>query len=47
MTGKDVVGVLAPERKPADETWETLCHELGVVLVWPEAFGLLLAPRIA
>lgn len=43
--GRLVVAVLIPERKPADETWMTLCRELGVVLVWPAAFDALLESR--
>lgn len=30
-----VQAVLVAERQPTDETWEALCQELNVMLVWP------------
>jgi hypothetical protein len=33
------VPVLAVERCPTDSSWEQLCNNLGVMLVWPEAFA--------
>lgn len=35
-SGKQVVAVLAAERRPRAKGWEELCKELGVTLVWPE-----------
>lgn len=32
----EVRGVLVIEREPSDITWEKLCSEHGVILVWPE-----------
>ncbi|MHB8450653.1 MAG: hypothetical protein ACYDAQ_09450 [Mycobacteriales bacterium] len=37
-----VIAALVIERAPRDETWVTLCHELGCLLVWPETFPVLL-----
>jgi hypothetical protein len=34
--GRRVIGVLMLERQPVERTWIGLCHELGVVLLWPE-----------
>lgn len=34
--GREVVAVLAVEKRPEDHSWEKLCEALGVVLVWPE-----------
>jgi hypothetical protein len=31
----DVQTFIAVERKPRDASWEALCAELGVTLVWP------------
>jgi len=31
--------VLAIERQPTDESWQALCDQLGVLLVWPPTFG--------
>lgn len=33
-----VRAVLAVERQPTADYWETLCAELGVILTWPEAY---------
>jgi hypothetical protein len=38
-TNREVVAVLAPERRPTDRSWESLCSELGVRLVWPPEFS--------
>lgn len=43
--GRRVVAVLAVERKPADQSWVTLCDEIGITLAWPETFGVLLVSR--
>jgi hypothetical protein len=42
LPGGRVIAVLVPEREPTDESWKYLCSEVGVVLVWPESFGMLL-----
>jgi hypothetical protein len=34
-TGRKVVAVLVPERKPTDASWSNLCGDLGVILAWP------------
>jgi hypothetical protein len=34
-----VTPVLIAERCPIDPTWQTLCNQLGVILLWPERFG--------
>jgi hypothetical protein len=34
----DVRAVLAVERQPTADYWETLCSEYGVLLTWPEAY---------
>jgi hypothetical protein len=39
-----VVPVLVVERRPNDSSWERLCEQLGVVLVWPETFSQKLQP---
>jgi hypothetical protein len=36
---EEVVPVLVAERRPNDRSWEDLCSALGVILVWPDAFG--------
>jgi hypothetical protein len=33
--------VLAVERQPADDSWQGLCDQHGVLLVWPPSFGPL------
>jgi hypothetical protein len=33
--GREVTAVLAVEHRPADHTWEELCADLDVILVWP------------
>jgi hypothetical protein len=43
LRGRAVMAVLVPEMKPTHESWMALCHELGVVLVWPDNFDVLLA----
>ena len=40
------MAVLVPEQKPGDESWFSLCEEMGVVLAWPECFEALLAPSL-
>jgi hypothetical protein len=37
-----VFAVLAVEREPSDLTWNDLCSELGVLLVWPAALDPLI-----
>jgi hypothetical protein len=37
--GKQVVAVLAVEKKPCDDSWAALCRDLDVVLCWPESFS--------
>lgn len=39
---RQVIAVLAVERKPDDPNWEKLCDQLGVRLVWPGRFDTLL-----
>jgi hypothetical protein len=36
---EETVPVLIAERCPSDTSWEDLCTQLGVILVWPEVFG--------
>ena len=36
---EEAIPVLIAERLPRDASWEDLCRELAVVLVWPEVFG--------
>lgn len=38
---KTVKPVLAVERRPTEKYWEALCNEHGVILTWPEEFGVL------
>jgi hypothetical protein len=35
---EETVPVLIAERCPSDTSWEDLCIQLGVILVWPEIF---------
>jgi hypothetical protein len=34
--GRDVTAVLAVEQQPQDATWQELCEELQILLVWPQ-----------
>lgn len=36
--GRPVRCYIATESKPADESWSDLCSDLGVTLLWPDAF---------
>jgi hypothetical protein len=38
---RGVVAVLAVERRPESERWESVCAAYGVRLVWPEVFSSL------
>ena len=38
---QNVVAVLVPERRPTDASWEDLCGDLGVLVVWPGSFEAL------
>jgi hypothetical protein len=38
---REVVAVLVPERPPHDSSWQTLCDDLGVLLVAPPSFNPL------
>jgi hypothetical protein len=40
--GRQVTAVLAVEKRPADSSWEGLCQELGVLLVWPQNMASVL-----
>ena len=40
---KEVVAVLVPERRPAERSWEDLCRDLGVLIVWPGSLEPLAA----
>ncbi len=44
--GKNVIAVLAVEREPRDSSWEALCQDLGVVLVWPEVMEARLFAQV-
>lgn len=39
--GKAVTGVLAVENLPSDPSWQSLCNELGIVLISPGEFDQL------
>ena len=36
---EEIVPVLVAERRPSDTSWEDLCAQLGVILIWPEVFA--------
>jgi hypothetical protein len=40
--GREVTAVLAVEQRPQDRSWEDLCAQLGIVLVWPENMEAIL-----
>ena len=40
-SGRPTVGVLALERKPADDAWMQLCNALGIIVVWKGEFSAL------
>ena len=31
----DVRGVIAVEHEPRDSTWQQLCHDQGIAILWP------------
>jgi hypothetical protein len=37
--GRHVTAVLAGERHPNDRTWDDVCRQHGVILVWPEVLA--------
>ena len=43
-SGRDCVAVLAAEREPDDGSWQSLCDELDVLLVFPGSFERTLSP---
>lgn len=40
---KRVLPVVACESRPQDSTWEILCNNLGIALVWPDTFDSILS----
>jgi hypothetical protein len=38
---REVVAVLATDSEPGDNTWQSLCASLGVMLVWPSTMSTL------
>jgi hypothetical protein len=39
MKGRPVRCYIAAETRPADESWLDLCSDLGITLLWPDAFA--------
>jgi hypothetical protein len=37
--------VIAVERQPSDESWQTLCGDLGIRLCWPETMAQIVDDR--
>jgi len=39
MGHEPVVAVVAIERPPQDSSWNELCDDEGILLIWPEVAG--------
>jgi hypothetical protein len=44
--GRNVTAVLAVEHKPTDPTWQHLCQELGIILLWPENMATIIQSMV-
>jgi hypothetical protein len=40
--GRPVRCYIAAESRPADSSWVDLCADLGITLIWPDAFSAAL-----